>query len=67
MMTRYNKERLLEASSTLYSLIMTCKENNIEPFAYFNAMLPQLRLCEAEQDYEQLLPFNMYAFEYLRC
>lgn len=48
-----------EASATLYSLIMTCKANNIEPFEYFNKMLPRLRSCETEQDFEALLPFNL--------
>jgi transposase len=48
-----------EASATLYSLLLTCKANNIEPSAYLNAMLPKLRACQNEADYAALLPFNI--------
>ena len=48
-----------KASMLFYSLIMTCKANNIEPFAYFDAMLKRLPLCTTEEDYEALLPYNI--------
>jgi transposase len=48
-----------KASMLFYSLIMTCKANHIEPFAYFDAMLKRLPLCTLEEDYEALLPYNI--------
>jgi len=39
------------ASALFYSLILTCKVNNIEPFAYFNYMLNRIRDCKTEEDY----------------
>lgn len=48
-----------KASATLYSLIMTCKANDIDPYAYFRYMLDQLRACNSDEDYKALLPFNI--------
>lgn len=45
-----------KASATLYSLIETCKANNIEPYKYFCSMLSRIRLCKSEEDYRKLLP-----------
>ncbi len=45
-----------KASAILYSLIETCKANNIEPYQYFCAMLQHIRLCKSEEDYRRLLP-----------
>ncbi len=47
------------AGMTFYSLIMTCKENDIDPSAYFNYMLSRLRRCKTDTDYQALLPFNI--------
>lgn len=47
------------ASTLFFSLIMTCKANNIEPFAYFCAMLKKIPQCESKEDYKALLPYNM--------
>jgi len=47
------------AGMIFYSLIMTCKENGIEPAVYFNYMLPRLRVCKTGADYQALLPFNI--------
>jgi transposase len=44
------------AGAILYSLIETCKANNVEPFKYFCAMLHRIRLCKSEEDYRALLP-----------
>jgi transposase len=41
-----------KASAILYSLIETCKANNVEPYKYFCAMLN----CSSEEDYRKLLP-----------
>lgn len=45
-----------KAGATLYSLIETCKANNIEPYQYFCAMLNRIRTCVTEDDYHKLLP-----------
>jgi len=45
-----------KASAILYSLIETCKANNIEPYKYFCAMLHKIRHCQTDEDYRQLLP-----------
>lgn len=47
------------ASALFYSLIITCKANGIEPFAYFNCMLNRIRDCKTQEDYEALLPYNI--------
>ena len=47
------------AGVVFYSLMMTCKANDIDPFAYFNYMLEHLRECKNSEDYEALLPFNI--------
>lgn len=45
-----------KAGAIFYSLIETCKANNVEPYKYFCKMLHQIRLCETESDYQKLLP-----------
>jgi transposase len=45
-----------KAGATLYSLIETCKANNIEPYQYFCTMLNRIRECKSEKDYRGLLP-----------
>lgn len=45
-----------KAGAVFYSLIETCKANNIEPYKYFCAMLNQLRECVTDDDYRKLLP-----------
>ncbi len=47
-----------KAGAILYSLIETCKANNVEPYKYFCSMLHRIRLCKAEADYLALLPQN---------
>lgn len=53
----YN-ERGANAASTLYSLIQTCKENNVDVFAYFKYTLESIVHCKSKDDYLSLLPFN---------
>lgn len=53
----YN-ERGANAASILYSLIQTCKANNVDVFAYFKYVLDNIVNCKSEQDYLALLPFN---------
>jgi len=45
-----------KAGAILYSLIETCKANQIEPYQYFCAMLHRIRLCKTDDDYQKLLP-----------
>lgn len=45
-----------KAGAIFYSLIETCKANNIEPYQYFCKMLHRIRECLTEDDYRQLLP-----------
>lgn len=45
-----------KAGAIFYSLIETCKANNIEPYQYLCAMLNRIRECVTEDDYRKLLP-----------
>lgn len=45
-----------KAGATLYSLIETCKANNVEPYKYFCTMFNKIRDCESDEDYRKLLP-----------
>lgn len=45
-----------KAGATFYSLIETCKANNIEPYQYLCAMLNRIRKCVTEGDCRKLLP-----------
>ena len=45
-----------KAGAIFYSLIETCKANNIEPYKYLCAMLSCIRDCVTEDDYRKLLP-----------
>lgn len=45
-----------KAGAIFYSLIETCKANNVEPYKYLCNMLNQIRLCQTDDDYEKLLP-----------
>ncbi len=41
-----------QASANLYSLIETCKANNIEPYTYLVALFRQLPLAKTVEDLE---------------
>jgi transposase len=45
------------ASANLYSLIETCKANDIEPYTYLVALFRQLPLAKTVEDFEALLPW----------
>ena len=47
------------ASATLFSLIETCKVNNINPYEYLRYVLVAMRTAETEDDIKQLLPYNV--------
>ena len=48
-----------KAGAAFYSLIETCKANNINPQKYLCTMLHKIRLCKCEDDYRKLLPQNI--------
>ena len=48
-----------KASAILYSLIETCKANNIKPYKYFCAMLHKIRHCQTDEDYRLLLTHDI--------
>ncbi len=45
-----------KAGAIFYSLIETCKANNIEPYKYLCTMLHRIRECVTEENYRDLLP-----------
>jgi transposase len=47
-----------KAGAIFYSLIETCKANNIEPYQYLCTMLHKIRLCKIDEDYYKLLPLK---------
>lgn len=47
------------AGACFYSLIETCKANNIEPFKYLHYLFQRIPLCQNTEDYKQLLPYNI--------
>jgi len=53
----YN-ERGANAASILYSLIQTCKANDVDVFAYFKFALDNIVLCKTDDELQALLPFN---------
>jgi transposase len=48
-----------KAGAIFYSLIETCKANNIEPFKYLCTMLHRIRDCQTDEAYQTLLPHNI--------
>lgn len=46
----------MSAGATFFSLIETCKANNIEPYQYFCVMLNRIREFKSDEDYQNLLP-----------
>jgi len=48
-----------QASANLYSLIETCKANNIEPYTYPVALFRQLPLAKTVADFGALLPWQL--------
>jgi len=48
-----------EASATLYSLVITAKENGLEPYHYLRFVFEELPSVDTEEDYQKLLPQNI--------
>jgi len=51
------------ASALFYSLIETAKANGMNPYDYVWYILTKAPLCKTEEDWDQLLPWNMDADE----
>ena len=50
-----------QASANLYSLVMTCRANEVEPYAYLNYLFEQLPSASTVEQIEALLPWNFKA------
>jgi transposase len=47
-----------QASANLYSLVMTCRANEVEPYAYLNYLFEHLPAASTLEQLEALLPWN---------
>jgi transposase len=47
-----------QASANLYSLVMTCRANEVEPYAYLNYLFEHLPAASTVEQIEALLPWN---------
>jgi transposase len=47
------------AAANLYSLIETCKANDVEPYGYLVALFRALPVAHSADDYEALLPWHL--------
>jgi transposase len=50
-----------QASANLYSLVMTCRANEVEPYAYLNYLFEHLPAASTLEQIEALLPWNFKA------
>jgi transposase len=50
-----------QASANLYSLVMTCRANDVEPYAYLNYLFEHLPAASTVEQVEALLPWNVKA------
>ena len=50
-----------QASANLYSLVMTCRANAVEPYAYLHYLFDHLPLASCIEQIEALLPWNVKA------
>jgi transposase len=48
-----------QASANLYSLVMTCRANEVEPYAYLNYLFEHLPAAGTVAQVEALLPWNV--------
>lgn len=48
-----------QASANLYSLIETCKANEVEPYRYLTALFEALPAAQTADEFEALLPWNL--------
>ena len=50
-----------QASANLYSLVMTCRANEVEPYTYLNYLFEHLPAASTVEQIEALLPWNFKA------
>ena len=50
-----------KASATFYSLLITAKENGLEPYAYFCRVLESINLADSPEKLRALLPFQNHS------
>jgi hypothetical protein len=50
-----------KASANLYSIVMTCRANCIEPYAYLCHLLEEFPRAKTTEQLEALLPWNAKA------
>ena len=50
-----------QASANLFSLVMTCRINDVEPYAYLNYLFEHLPSATTVEQIEALLPWNVKA------
>ncbi|MCX8567239.1 MAG: IS66 C-terminal element [Glomeribacter sp. 1016415] len=48
------------ASSIIYSIMLTCRASQVEPYAYLCHVLTELPKRQPEDDISDLLPFNFH-------
>ena len=48
-----------KASASLYTLVQTCRANEIEPYAYLRRLFAELPAAETVEQFEALLPWNL--------
>jgi len=48
-----------QASATLYSIVMTCRANDINPYYYFLHLFKALPARQSDDDFTGLMPWNV--------
>jgi len=48
-----------EASAILYSIVMTCRENDINPYYYFQYLFKGMPNRDKNSDFTSLMPWNV--------
>lgn len=51
-------EKGANAGAILFSLVQTCKQHNVDVFAYFKLALQNIITCQTKEELISLLPFN---------
>lgn len=46
-----------EASANLYSLIITAKANNLNPYEYLQRLFKEIPYCQSAEDFDRLMPW----------
>lgn len=54
-----------EASADLYSIVMTCRANDINPYYYFLHLFKEIPNLKPDDDINQLMPWNVQLDSYI--